>query len=87
MDILETHGAISVPGRGEAEVTLDLYDPPRTDDVLPRGWTAIITSGPDLTVGERGLLFLDAQDRLTANAFVVVASGDRVTRIGAHEPP
>ncbi|MET7302130.1 hypothetical protein [Embleya sp. NPDC005575] len=85
MDILETHGTISLPGRGEVEVTLDLYDPPRTDDVLPSGWTAIITSGPDLALGEQGLLFLDAQDRLTANPFVVAAIGDRVTRISAHE--
>ncbi|MFF7245819.1 hypothetical protein ACFZBU_18155 [Embleya sp. NPDC008237] len=86
MDILETHGTISLPDRGEVEVTLDLYDPPRTDDVLPRGWTAIITSGPDLTVGDRGLLFLDAQDGLIANPFVVVASADRTTRISGHEP-
>ncbi|MEU0934950.1 hypothetical protein [Embleya sp. NPDC005971] len=86
MDILETHGTLSLPGRGEVEVTLDLYDPPRTDDVLPRGWTAVVTSGPDLAVGEQGLLFLAAQDGLIANPFTVLASDDRTARIAAHDP-
>ncbi|MFI6981093.1 hypothetical protein ACIBSV_21220 [Embleya sp. NPDC050154] len=81
MDILRTRGSVSLPGRGEIEVTLDLYDPPLTDDVLPRGWTATIAEGPQLTVGERGLLYLDAQRAAIANPFVVVTSTAGISRI------
>ncbi|MGW1992156.1 hypothetical protein [Embleya sp. NPDC001921] len=81
MDILRTHGSLSLPGRGEIEVTLDLYDPPLTDDVLPRGWTATIADGPPLTVGEHGLLYLDAQRSAIANPFVVAMSTAGISRI------
>ncbi|MFF7244392.1 hypothetical protein ACFZBU_10910 [Embleya sp. NPDC008237] len=84
MEIMSAHGHVTVPGLGDVEVTADLFDWPIDGDTLPRTWSAIIDGGPVLETGTEGVLHLDTEPTALGHRFVVVASGEHVTRISGH---
>ncbi|MFE2871399.1 hypothetical protein [Embleya sp. NPDC059259] len=85
MEIHQAHGHLTIPGHGDFEVGLDLFDWPVDGDVLPRPWSAIIDNGPVLAAGTEGLLRLSTEPDTVGHPFVVIASGEHVARIGARE--
>ncbi|WP_406289364.1 hypothetical protein [Embleya sp. NBC_00896] len=85
MEIHQAHGHVTIPGRDDAKVTLDLFDWPVDGDTLPRTWSAIIDSGPVLEAGTEGVLHLDTEPTTLGHPFVVIAGGNHVSQIRGHE--
>jgi hypothetical protein len=81
MDIHHAHGHVTIPGHGDAEVTLDLFDWPIDGETLSRVWSAVIDDGPVLDIGTEGFLRLDTEPTRIGHPFVVIASGDHVSQI------
>ncbi|MGW1992776.1 hypothetical protein [Embleya sp. NPDC001921] len=85
MEIHQAHGYVTVPGHGDAEVTLDLFDWPVDGDTLPRTWSAIVDGGPIMEAGTHGVLHLDTEPTALGHPFVVAAGGNHVSQIIGHE--
>ncbi|MET7299163.1 hypothetical protein [Embleya sp. NPDC005575] len=87
MEIHQATGHLTIPGHGDIEVGLDLFDWPIDGEILPRTWSAIIDNGPVLDTGTEGALRLSTEPTTVAHPFVVIASGEHVTRISGRETP
>ncbi|GCD99776.1 hypothetical protein [Embleya hyalina] len=86
MDLPQAHGYLVLPGFGDVEVTLDLFDRPTEDEALPRAWTAIVDGTPVPAAGVEGVLHLDTEPTLLGHRFVVAVAGDHVAQIIGHDP-
>ncbi|MGW9210978.1 hypothetical protein ACWGR4_28820 [Embleya sp. NPDC055664] len=86
MDVPQTHGYLVLPGFGDVEVTLDLFDWPTEDEALPHAWTAIVDGTPVLETGVEGVLHLDTEPTTLGHRFVVAVAGGHVAQIIGHNP-
>ncbi|MFI6985455.1 hypothetical protein ACIBSV_43810 [Embleya sp. NPDC050154] len=81
MEIIEAHGYLAVPGLGDVEFDVDLYDWPPAEHVGPVAWSAVIAEGPELAVGTKGELHVDGENTEIGHPFTVIMNAGRVTRI------
>ncbi|MFE5326668.1 hypothetical protein ACFRCG_09800 [Embleya sp. NPDC056575] len=86
MDMPATHGHLVLPGFGDLEVTLDLFDWPTEGEVLPRTWSAIVDGTPALYAGAEGVLHLDTEPATLGHRFVVTVAGGHVAQIVGRDP-
>ncbi|MFI6985480.1 hypothetical protein ACIBSV_43940 [Embleya sp. NPDC050154] len=85
MEIVEAHGHLTVPGLGDVEVDVDLYDWPPAEHVGPVAWSAVIADGPELEVGTKGELHVDGENTETGHPFTVIMNAGRVSQLRGRE--